>query len=351
MFLSFAVSGTEACESAIKLARHETGKQNIIAFRGGFHGRSLGALAMTSSKTAYGVGYGPLPSGIHHAPFPQCVHCTCEGKKGGRSPGAAEEAGKTFECCGYAMEDLENLLKEVSAPSDTAAVIIEPIQGEGGYIAPPPGFMKQLRALCDKHNILLIADEVQSGVGRTGKWWAFEHEGIVPDILVFAKGIASGIPLSGIATRGHMMKKSPPGSMGGTYGANAVAAAAACATIDAIEEDKLLANATARGEQLQKGLRRLRDKHPNFTLDIRGRGCMVGWEFNMPYGSGFAGHVTACAMEEGLMLLTAGWREVIRFIPPLVITEAEMDTALGMLERGYDKAVKTWKGPQPTPLK
>jgi 4-aminobutyrate aminotransferase len=300
-----AVSGTEACESAVKLARHETGRQNVIVFRGGFHGRSLGALAMTSSKTAYGVGYGPLPSGFHHTAFPTCVHCTCAGKAGAHSPGAAEAAGTTFTCCGFAMESLQQLLKEVSDPKDTAAIMLEPILGEGGYIAPPPGFMRELRALCDKHGMLLIADEVQSGVGRTGKFWAMEHEGVVPDITVFAKGIASGIPLSGIATRGDMMRKSPPGSMGGTYGANAVAAAAAVATIDAIVEEGMLANAAARGAQLQAGLRRLAAKHPEHTLDVRGRGCMVGWEFNMPAGSGFAGHVTACAMEEGALLLTS----------------------------------------------
>jgi 4-aminobutyrate aminotransferase len=289
----------------VKLARHETGRQNVIVFRGGFHGRSLGALAMTSSKTAYGVGYGPLPSGFHHTPFPTCVHCTCAGKAGAHSPGAAEAAGKTFTCCGFATESLQQLLKEVSDPKDTAAIMLEPILGEGGYIAPPPGFMRELRALCDKHGMLLIADEVQSGVGRTGKFWAMEHEGVVPDITVFAKGIASGIPLSGIATRGDMMRKSPPGSMGGTYGANAVAAAAAVATIDAIVEEGMLANAAARGAQLQAALRRLAAKHPEHTLDVRGRGCMVGWEFNMPAGSGFAGHVTACAMEEGALLLTS----------------------------------------------
>lgn len=453
------MSGTEACESAVKLARHETGRQNVIVFRGGFHGRSLGALAMTSSKTAYGVGYGPLPSGFHHTPFPTCVHCTCAGKAGAHSPGAAEAAGTTFTCCGFAMDSLQQLLKEVSDPKDTAAIMLEPILGEGGYIAPPPGFMRELRALCDKHGMLLIADEVQSGVGRTGKFWAMEHEGVVPDITVFAKGIASGIPLSGIATRGDMMRKSPPGSMGGTYGANAVAAAAAVATIDAIVEEGMLANAAARGAQLQAGLRRLAAKHPEHTLDVRGRGCMVGWEFNMPAGSGFAGHVTACAMEEGALLLTSvrrcacvwlapavvcrrriaavvaaawrrcrplllhplrverhlfaahlslpastlfltcclpshhvhctvpaaarplrstaipssssplprpspaipsslsplphpsvqGWRETIRFIPPLVISEEEMSTAIGMVERALDKAVATWKGPAPMP--
>lgn len=225
-----------------------------------------------SSPCPPGVGYGPLPSGFFHTPFPTCLHCTCAGKSGGRSPAAAEAAGRTFTCCGYALESLKQLLKEVSAPQDTAAIMLEPILGEGGYLPPPPGFMKDLRALCDEHGMLLIADEVQSGVGRTGRMWAIEHEGVTPDILVFAKGIASGIPLSGIATRGGMMKKSPSGSMGGTYGANAVAAAAACATLDAIVEEGMLANATARGTQLQAGLRRLSAKHPGLVMDVRGRG-------------------------------------------------------------------------------
>ena len=336
----FNVSGTEACESAVKLARHATGKQNVVVFRGGFHGRSLAGLAMTSSKTAYGVGYGPLPAGFHQIPFPYCAQCR------------DKSAGVGDGCCGGAERALRELLLESSAPRDTAAVLIEPVLGEGGYVPTPPGFMAALRRICDEAGMLLMVDEVQSGVGRTGAFWACEHEGAAaaPDVLVFAKGIASGMPLAGIAVREGLMDKSPPGSMGGTYGANAVCAAAAVATIDAIREEAMLANATARGAQLQAGLRALAARHAGFTHDVRGVGCMVGWEFAMPAGCGFAGHVTGAAMDEGLLLLTAGWRETIRFIPPINVSEAEMDTALAMLGRAFDRAVATWKGPAPTNL-
>ena len=332
----FNVTGSEAIESAVKLARHETGRQNVIVFNGGFHGRSLTTLGMTTSKTAYRIGYGPFPPAIHTAKFPYCLHCPVGGDNKPKS-----------SCCGDAMETLRTMLKEQSPPSDTAAIVIEPILGEGGYVVPPPGFMKQLRQLCDEYGILLVADEVQSGVGRTGKWWATEHEDIIPDILVFAKGIASGVPLSGIATAEHRMKKSPPGSMGGTFGATAVSCAAAVATIETIQQENLTGNADKRGQQLMKGLRKLQVKYPEHILEVRGRGCMVGFEFNHPAGSGISGAVTAAAMNHGLMLLTTGWRETIRFIPPLVITEKEVDTALSMFEKALDDVLPTWKASKP----
>ena len=334
----FAGTGSEAVESAIKLARHETGRQNIIVFNGGFHGRSLAALAMTTSKTAYRIGYGPLPSGIHVARFPYCLHCPA---------GAGGDWARKDGCCGDALESVRVLLKEQSAPAETAAVVIEPLLGEGGYVPTPPGFFAALRALCDEHGMLLIADEVQSGVGRTGKMWAVEHEGVTPDILVFAKAIASGVPLSGIMTRPGLMLKSPPGSMGGTYGATAVAAAAAAATLRVMREERLPENAAARGAQLAAGLRALSARFPGVVADVRGRGCMVGLEFAHPAGSGFAGAVTAAAMARGLLLLTTGWRETIRFIPPLVVTEAEVDTALEAFGGALEATLAAWKGPPP----
>ena len=334
----FNVSGTEACESAVKLARHATGRTTVVAFRGGFHGRSLAALAMTSSKTAYGVGYGPLPAGFQLAPFPYCLHCGLGGAGGCGAAGGPP-------CCGAAERALSDMLHEVCAPRDTAAVLIEPILGEGGYVLPPAGFMRALRALCDEHGMLLMVDEVQSGVGRTGAFWAVEHEGVTPDVLVFAKGIASGMPLSGIAARAGLMDKSPPGSMGGTYGANAVCAAAAVATIGAIRDEGMLANAAARGEQLQAGLRAIAARHPDISLDVRGRGCMVGWELNFPPGSGFAGHLTGAAFDEGLLLLTAGWRETIRLIPPINVSQEDMATGIDMLARATQRALDTWAGP------
>lgn len=313
----------------------------MIVFNGGFHGRTLTALAMTTSKTAYGVGYGPLPSGIHIAKFPYCLHCPS---------GAGGAWARKDGCCGDALESVRTILKERSAPSDTAAFVIEPILGEGGYTPTPPGFLAALRALCDEHGILLVVDEVQSGVGRTGRMWAVEHEGVTPDILVFAKAIASGVPLSGIMTRPGLMQKSPPGSMGGTYGATAVAAAAAVATLRVMREEGLPANAAARGAQLSAGLRALSRRFPGHIADVRGRGCMVGLEFAHPAGSGFAGAVTAAAMDRGLLLLTTGWRETIRFIPPLTVSEAEVDTALAAFGGALDHVVKEWKAaPVPIP--
>jgi len=328
----FNVTGAEAIESAIKLARHETGRQNVIVFNGGFHGRSLTTLAMTSSKTAYRVNYGPLPSGIHVAKFPYCLHC----------PASSSNMAKNSGCCGDALESVKIMLKEQTAPSDTACIVIEPILGEGGYVLPPKGFIKSLRELCDQHGILLVLDEVQSGVGRTGKFWAFEHEldeGVVPDILVFAKAIASGVPLSGIATKPHFMMKSPPGSMGGTFGCTAVSAAAAVATLETIQDEKLLENAASRGHQLMTGLKSIQKEFPGHISDVRGRGCMIGLEFGHPYGSGVAGNVTAACMEEGLLLLTTGWRETIRFIPPLVITKEEVDFALQAFKKACQKVL------------
>ncbi len=334
--LSQPGTGSEAIESAVKLARHETGKQNIIVFNGGFHGRSLTTLAMTTSKYAYRIGYGPLPSGIHVAKFPYCLHCPA---------GEGGDWALKNECCGDALESVRTLLKEQSAPSETAAIVIEPLLGEGGYVPTPPGFLKALRDLCNEHKMLLIVDEVQSGVGRTGKMWAVEHEGVTPDILVFAKAIASGVPLSGIMTKPHMMLKSPPGSMGGTYGATAVSAAAAVETLRVMREEKLPENAAARGSQLSAGLLSLSSRFPGHIADVRGRGCMIGLEFAHPPGSGFAGAVTAAAMERGLLLLTTGWRETIRFIPPLIVSEKEINTALEIFGDSLATVIKEWKAP------
>jgi len=312
----------------------------VIAFTGGFHGRSLATLAMTTSKTAYRVGYGPLPAGFHAARFPYCLHCPA---------GAGGAWARKAACCGDALEGVRTLLKEQSAPSDTAAIIIEPVLGEGGYVPTPPGFLPALRALCDEHGILLIVDEVQSGVGRTGKMWAVEHEGVTPDILVFAKAIASGVPLSGIMTRGDRMKKSPPGSMGGTYGATAVSAAAAVATLRVMRDERLPENAAARGAQLTAGLRALSARHPGVIADVRGRGLMVGLEFAHAAGGGFAGAVTAAAMERGLLLFTTGWRETIRFIPPLTVSAAEVDQALAIFGDALAAVAKEWKD-KPLPI-
>ena len=234
----FANSGAEAVENAVKLARHATKRPNIIVFQGSYHGRTLGTMALTTSKTIYSAGFGPLIPGVHVAPFP--YHQQWSAHKADPTKFDAEW------CSQESLNQLEILLKQRSHPEETAAILLEPVQGEGGYIAPPASFMQGLRKICDKHGILLIADEVQSGFGRTGKMFAIEHTGVTPDIMVMAKGIASGYPISGIVSRKELMDRQPAGSMGGTYSGNAVACAAAKATLEIFEEENIIENVNAR---------------------------------------------------------------------------------------------------------
>lgn len=317
-------SGCEAIEASVKLARHATGKPNIITFDGSFHGRTIGTMSLTNSKTVYRAGFGPLMPGVHVAPFPYCVRCPA---------GCAND--KT-QCCNHCLDQLKLILKTQTAPSETAAILVEPILGEGGYIVPPPGFFTGLREICDKNGILLIADEVQTGFGRTGKYFAVEHTNLfgnaMPDILVMAKGIASGYPLSAIASRKELMDKQPPGSMGGTYGGNVVACAAANATLDVFREENILSNVEKRGQQLLAGLQKLRQRWPDKILDIRGLGLMIGMEFDAPLGSGVANAVSQACMNRNMLLLTAGVRETVRFVPPLTVSEQEVAEALAILE-------------------
>ncbi|KAG2491273.1 hypothetical protein HYH03_010280 [Edaphochlamys debaryana] len=365
-----ANSGAEAVENAIKMARAATGRQNIIAFEGGFHGRTMGAMALTSSKTIYRRGFGPLMPGVHIAPYPYCLHCKAQeavchsGYPAIGSPGAVS-------CCGGPLDSLRWMLATQSAPSDTAAVILEPILGEGGFVEPPPGFLAAVRRLTAEHGILLIADEVQAGAGRTGKWWGHQHwlpgdaaspspspspsspaspssDGL-PDLLVFAKGIASGYPLAGVAARSGLLgaDKMPPGTLGGTYGGNAVCCAAASATIDVIAGEGLLANAEARGRQIMQGIAALAaELPPGLIADVRGRGLMVGVEFGgaggggggaggepgaprmTPAARGVASAITRACAARGMLLLTSGARECVRFLPPLTLSAAEADQAL-----------------------
>src|SRR5512141_825658 len=227
----FANSGAEALENAVKIAKVATGRPNVIVFNGSFHGRTHGTMALTTSKTVYRAGFAPLPAGVYVAPFPYAFRL-----------GMTEE-----QASAYALEQLEYLLASQTAPKETAAILIESVLGEGGYVVPPASFMKALREICNKHGIMLIFDEVQSGFGRTGKWFAMEHFHVVPDILTVAKGIASGLPLSGVFANMDLMKKWPTGSHGGTYGGNAVACAAGVATIQAMREEDMPANAAERG--------------------------------------------------------------------------------------------------------
>src|SRR5512139_331041 len=258
----FANSGAEALENAVKIARVATGRQNVIVFSGSFHGRTVGTMSLTTSKTVYRTGFGPLPSGVFVAPFPYAF----------RLKMTEAEASE------YALEQLEYLLASQTAPKETAAILIESILGEGGYVSPPVSFMKALREICDKHGILLILDEVQSGFGRTGKWFAFEHYHVEPDIMTAAKGIASGMPLSGVFSRNDIMLKLDVGSIGGTYGGNAVACASGVATIRAMRDENMLGNANERGLQLMTGLCKLQEEYPQIG-EVRGKGLMIGTEF------------------------------------------------------------------------
>jgi 4-aminobutyrate aminotransferase len=311
----FSNSGAEALEGALKLARHATGKPNVIVFQGSFHGRTVATMSMTTSKTIYRNGYQPLMPGVFVAPYPYAVKY-----------GWNEE--KTSQWC---LEELELLLQSQTAPVETAAIFIEPVLGEGGYVVPPKSFMQALRKLCDQTGILLVADEVQSGFGRTGKWFGHEHFEIVPDIMTIAKGLASGMPISGVVSRMELMKKWIPGSHGGTYGGNAVAAAAGVATIKAIKEDHMIENAVERGAQLMAGLGHLQEKYPQL-VDVRGLGLMVGTEFRDEKGKPDKATTKAIqheCLERDLMLLTAGtWDNTIRWIPPLNVTSDQVNDAL-----------------------
>jgi 4-aminobutyrate aminotransferase len=287
-------SGAEAVEAGLKLARYHTRRSNIVAFLGAFHGRTMGALSVTASKAKYHAHFGPLLPGVYHVPF---------GSAG--------------------LDELEQRVFRRLMPADEfAAVIVEPIQGEGGYVVPDAAFFPRLREICDRHGILLIADEVQSGAGRTGKMWAIEHFGVEPDIVLTAKGIASGMPIGAMIARASVMDWRT-GSHGSTYGGNPVALAAMMATIDLLEEG-LIANADERGTQGLRGLRPLLEHFPNLVRDVRGKGLMIGIQFD---SGDTAEAVQMQAFERGLLVLEAG-DDCVRMSPPLVVTAEEMATAV-----------------------
>jgi 4-aminobutyrate aminotransferase len=320
----FTNSGAEAVEGAIKLARHASKKPNIITFQGGFHGRTNQTMATDTGSTIYRAGYTPLASGIFVTPYPYAYHY-------GWDPETTSQ---------FCLKELRHMLYTQTAPFETAAVIVEPVQGEGGYIVPPASFMRGLRELCDEFDLLLIADEIQSGFGRTGKFFAVEHFGIVPDIITVAKGIASGFPLSGVMSRRELMEKWIPGSHGGTYGGNAVACAAGVATIEVLK-DGLVENSARMGEVLMAGLKKIQGNHP-LIGDVRGLGLMIGVEFTNPDGSP-GSHtsdlVKQCCLDDSLLLLQCGtYHQVIRWIPPLVVNEEQIHSALDIFERAVRTA-------------
>jgi 4-aminobutyrate aminotransferase len=312
----FTNSGAEALEAALKLARWHTGRSRAIAFFGAFHGRTYGAMSLSGSKLVHRRGFSPLVPDIHHAPYPRgCTGCAVP--------------GNPCTC----VEQLEQtLLKRTAPPDEVAAIFVEPIQGEGGYFVPPAGFLPALRRLCDKHGMLLVADEVQSGMGRTGKMWAVEHWGVEPDILCTAKGIASGMPLGAIIARDEVMDW-PPGSHASTFGGNPVSCRAALATLDLLESG-YIANAAERGKQLKAGLLRLREKCPEIG-EVRGLGLMVAADV-VKEGDPQAldpqrrDALIQGAYHKGLLLLGCG-EAALRFCPPLCITPEQIDTALELL--------------------
>jgi 4-aminobutyrate aminotransferase len=320
----FSNSGAEAVEASVKLARQATGRPNVIVFQGSFHGRTVGTMSMTTSKTVYRAGYQPLMPGVFVAPYPYSYRY-----------GWTDE-----ETMAFCLRELDFLLHSQTAPEETAAIVIEPVLGEGGYVVPPPGFLRALRDICDAHGILLVLDEVQSGFGRTGKFFALEHFGVEPDIMIMAKGLASGLPLSAIAAPLALMERWVPGSHGGTYGGNAVACAAAAETVRIIRDEELLDNAVRMGEHLMQGLRSLQAEHP-VVGDVRGLGLMVAVEFTGVDGQqdkAFAAAVQNACLEDRLLLLTCGtYGNVIRWIPPLVVNAGQIDTALETFGRALKK--------------
>jgi len=307
-------SGAEAVEGALKLVRYATGRPNVISFLGAFHGRTYGAVTLTASKAKYHKGFGPLLPGVFHAPF-ACNQV--DAATGARS----HDPGETFDY-------IENVLFRYAVPaSEVGAIFVEPIQGEGGYLMPPAEWLVRLRDLCSWHGILLVADEVQSGMGRTGRMWAVEHANVEPDIIISAKGLASGLPLGAFMARADLMETWPAGAHGSTYGGSPIPCAAGIATLEVITSENLLANAADQGDFLISGLRELRQKYPGFITDVRGTGLMIGVEFRTAEE---AEEVQRQAFERGLLVLECGERS-IRISPPLVVSRAQASTGLQLL--------------------
>ncbi len=315
----FSNSGAEALEGAVKLAKHATGRPNIIVFQGSFHGRTHLTMAMTTSNTVYRKHYGPLPAGIYVSPYPYAYRF-----------GWSEE-----ETSRWCLKELRHLLATQTAPTETAALVIEPVLGEGGYVVPPVSFLKGLREICDEHGILLVIDEVQSGFGRTGKFFAIDHFGVRLDIMTMAKGLASGFPLSCVASSRPIMEKWMTGTHGGTYGGNPVACAAAVATVRVLQEG-LVENSAKMGSYIMEKMRGLQKKYP-IIGDVRGLGLMIGTEFTKPDGSPAGDTVKSIisyCRDQKLLLLNCGtYHNVIRWIPPLVINKEQADEALAIFEK------------------
>jgi len=317
----FANSGAEVVDGALKLARRSTGRQGIVAFRGAFHGRTFGALSVTSSKAMYRAQYGPLLPGVHITPYPYCFR-VCDHAPGQPCPIAAGE-------------ELERLFHQVVPANEIAAILVEPIQGEGGYVVPPAGFLQTLRRICDRHGILLICDEIQTGVARTGRWLAVDHEPVLPDIVTLAKALGSGLPVGAIVASHQLMDRWESGSHGSTFGGNPVAGAAVIATLQVIERDHLRERATAIGEVVQARVEGWQ-RAGHGPADLRGKGALIGLEFldqaRRPDPDRVR-QIKHLALESGLVLLSCGIDDnVIRLLPPLTVSDAELTQGLDVLE-------------------
>jgi 4-aminobutyrate aminotransferase len=319
-------SGTEAVEGALKLARYVTNRPRFIAFLGGFHGRSMGSLAFTSSKYTQQAGFFPTMPGVTHVPYPNPYRPLLAGADQGKA----------------VIDFIEKVLFQNNLPpNEVAAVIVEPIQGEGGYIVPPDGFLAGLRALCDRHGMLLIFDEVQSGIGRTGKMFASQHWGVTPDIMALAKGLGSGLPIGAVVARRRYMEKWKPGAHGNTFGGNPLCCAAALTTLDLVERE-YAANSANVGEYFIGRLRELKQRYPTIG-DVRGKGLMIGVELvtdpaTKAPARALCDALLTRAYHQGLLLLACG-QSTVRFIPPLMVGRAHVDEALGMFEAALKEAL------------
>jgi len=319
---TFFSTGAEAVENAVKIARVATGRSGVIAFTGAFHGRTMMTMALTGKVVPYKVGFGPFPGEVWHVPFPMALH------------------GVTTA---DAIEALHRLFKADVDPKRVAAIVVEPIQGEGGFYPAPPELLRALRAECDEHGILLVADEIQTGFARTGRWFAMHHHDVLPDLMTVAKSLGAGLPLSGVVGRAELMDAPAPGGLGGTYAGNPVAIAAAHAVLDVIEQEQLVKRANQLGERLRERVGGLRSRVPQIA-ELRGPGSMLAVEFMKPAGGGpdpdFAKRVQARALERGLVLLTCGVHgNVIRFLYPLTIQDAVFEEGLGILEQAMVQAL------------
>ncbi|HYA26523.1 MAG TPA: aspartate aminotransferase family protein [Thermodesulfovibrionales bacterium] len=317
----FSNSGAEAVEGALKLARFYSRRQGIVAFTSCFHGRTFGAMTLTTSSIRYRREYQPFVPSVYHSPYPYCYRCFF---------------GQKPDACGMdCFEYLERLFRHLVHPEEVACIVMEPVLGEGGYVVPPVEFLKRLRSLCDRWGILFVLDEVQSGMGRTARWFASEHFEVVPDIMTMAKGIASGMPLSAVGAKSEIMMRWSPGAHGTTFGGNPISCAAAIATLKIIEEEGLLENARQVGCYAQERLNGMKERFPCIG-DVRGLGLMIGIEFVQNDGTPFKEllkKVLDCCLEKGLILIECGVdKNVIRLAPPLIVSREEMEKGLDILE-------------------